>query len=55
MNINDIMCASHAMHMLASQLSLYIDDTPEITYWHAIHTSQMTSTKISHFTFSLLK
>ena len=46
------MCASCAMHVLACQPSLDINDVPEVTYWHAIHVSQMTSSKINHFTFS---
>ena len=49
---NDIMHASHDMHMLASQPSLDIYDAPEVTCWHAICVSQMTSTEINCFTFS---
>ena len=37
--------------MLASQPSLDIYDALEITYWHAIHASQATSTKINCSTF----
>ena len=49
-NANDIMCASS----MASRPSLDIFDMPEITYWHAIHVSKMTSTKIYSSTFSYL-
>ena len=52
MNTNDVMCASCAMHPLASQPSLDTDNTLEVTYWHAIHMSQTTITKINCFTFS---
>ena len=52
MNTNDVMHASHDMCTQASQLSLDMYDTLEVTYWHAIHASQTTSTKINHFTFS---
>ena len=46
-NTNDVMHALCNMSMLASQPSLYIYDVLEITYWHAIHASQMTSTKLN--------
>ena len=51
MNTNNVMHASCDMCTLASQPSLDIYDALEITYWHAIHASQMTSTKINCFTF----
>ena len=54
-NTNDVICASHDMHAPASWPSLDIYDAPEFTYWHAIHVSQMTSTKINCSTFSYPK
>ena len=46
-NNNDV-----TMCVLASWLFLGIYDAPEITSWHVISMSQMTSTKINHHTFS---
>ena len=39
MNTNDVMHASHAMHMPASWSSLGFYSAPEITYWHTVHAS----------------
>ena len=51
-NTNDVMHASHTTCVPTSQPSLGIYDMLENTYWHAIHVSQTTSTKINHLTFS---
>ena len=51
MNTNDVMHASCNTCTQASQPTQDIYDAPEVTYWHAICMSQMTSTKLtaSHF------
>ena len=54
-NTNDIMCTSHDMDALATQLSLGNYYVLEITYTPAIHASKTTSTKINYFTFSYPK
>ena len=53
-NTDHVMCASYHTHVLASWLSLDIYDSLEVTYWHDVCMSQMTSTKIHHFTFFTL-
>ena len=45
------MCALHSAHMQASWLPLWICGAPEITYVHAICTSQTQFIKINCLTF----
>ena len=46
-----IMRTLHGAHMQASRPPLYKRGMPEITYGHAMHTSQMIFIKNNHFTF----